>query len=49
VNHKVIASVKMLGSDQKLSWKQGADALVISKPSTLPEWQVVTFKVEFKK
>ena len=49
LNDKKIASVKMLGSKQKLVWKQEADALVITKPSKLPEWQVVTFKVEFKK
>ena len=49
LNSKSIASVQMLGSNQKLVWKQGADALVINKPTELPEWQVVTFKVEFKK
>lgn len=46
---KPVASVKMLGSKDKLTWKQEGDALVISKPSKLPDWQVVTFKVEFKK
>lgn len=49
LNNKAIASVKMLGSNEKLSWKQEAGALVITKPSKLPEWQVVTFKIEFKK
>lgn len=44
-----VASVKMLGSNEKLSWKQDGDALVINRPSKMPEWQVVTFKVEFKK
>ena len=46
---KPVVSVKMLGSKDKLTWKQEGDALVISKPSKLPDWQVVTFKVEFKK
>ena len=46
---KPVASVKMLGGKDKLTWKQEGDALVISKPSKLPDWQVVTFKVEFKK
>jgi alpha-L-fucosidase len=46
---KTEASVKILGSKEKLKWNQQADALVISKPSNLPEWEVVTLKVEFKK
>jgi alpha-L-fucosidase len=49
LNDKAIASVKILGSNEKLAWKQEAGALVISKPSKLPEWQVVTFKIEFNK
>jgi alpha-L-fucosidase len=46
---KAIASVTMLGSNQKLSWTQQNDALVITKPANLPEWQVTGFKIEFKK
>jgi hypothetical protein len=38
-----------LGSNEKLTWKQEGDALVINKPAKFPEWQVVTLKVEFKK
>jgi len=49
LNDKAITSVKILGSKEKLAWKQDADALVITKPTKLPEWQVVTFKIEFKK
>lgn len=49
VNDQTIASVKMLGSNQKLSWNQNDGALIIQKPANLPEWQVVTFKVEFRK
>ncbi len=49
VSIRKIASIKILGSSEKLSWKQEADALVISKPAKLPEWPVVTFKIEFKK
>jgi alpha-L-fucosidase len=44
-----VASVKMLGSDIKIRWSQEGDALVIKKPSKLPEWQVLGFKIEFKK
>jgi alpha-L-fucosidase len=49
LNDKSIASVKILGSKEKLTWKQEGDALVINKPAQMPEWQVVTLKVEFKK
>jgi alpha-L-fucosidase len=45
---KSIASVTMIGSKAKLSWKQSANALVIKKPSGLPEWEVIGFKIEFK-
>ena len=46
---KDIASVKLLGSTEKLSWKQNDDALVITKPANLPTWKTLAFKVEFKK
>jgi len=49
LSNKSVASVKMLGSKEILTWKQEGDALVITKPSKLPDWTVVTFKVEFKK
>ncbi len=46
---KQVASVNILGSKEKLKWNQNSDALVIEKPSKLPDWEVVTLKVEFKK
>jgi len=49
LNDKAIAFVKMLGSKQRLTWKQEGDALVINKPSKLPDWNVVTFKIKFNK
>ena len=49
LNDKSIAFVKMLGSKEKISFTQQADALVISKPTTLPEWKVVGFEIIFKK
>jgi alpha-L-fucosidase len=45
---KPITSIKMFGSDVKLKWSQGNDALVIQKPAKLPAWQVIGFKIEFK-
>lgn len=44
-----IASVKMLGSDVKVKWSVSENGLVIKKPSKLPVWQVIGFKIEFKK
>ncbi|HET6557050.1 MAG TPA: alpha-L-fucosidase [Prolixibacteraceae bacterium] len=48
ISAQKVASVKMLGSKEKLQWKQEADALVITKPSMMPNWKVVSFKIEFK-
>jgi alpha-L-fucosidase len=49
ISNKKVASVKMLGSKEKLKWSQENGALIIKKPTKLPEWEVVTLKVEFKK
>jgi alpha-L-fucosidase len=46
---KSISSIVLIGSKEKLSWKQSADALVIKKPVDMPAWQVLGFKIEFKK
>lgn len=45
---KTIASVSLLGSKEKITWKQKEDALVITKPSKLPNYKVVVFKINFK-
>jgi len=44
-----IASVRMLGSSSKVRWTQEGDRLIIRKPSQLPAWQVLGYKIEFKK
>jgi alpha-L-fucosidase len=44
-----IASVSMVGSKEKIHWSQNSKALVIKKPVNLPSWQVIEFKIEFKK
>jgi alpha-L-fucosidase len=49
LNGKTVSSVKMLGSKEKLVWKQQDTALVINKPSNLPGGKVITFAIEFKK
>ncbi len=46
--NKPVASVKMVGSEAKVIWKQNAMALVIKKPVHMPQWQVIGFKIEFK-
>ena len=46
---KAVESVTMLGSNEKLNWKQEPTGLVITKPVKLPDWQVITFKIAFKK
>ncbi len=46
---KAVASVTMIGSNEKLRWKQLSDALVIKKPVNVTAWQVIGFKIEFKK
>ena len=48
-SNKAIASISMLGSKEKIQWKQGESALVINKPTKLPEYNVVAFSVNFKK
>lgn len=45
LDHKKIVSVKMLGSNEKVQWKVEDDALVISRPSHLPAWKVIGFKL----
>lgn len=44
-----VASVVMVGSKEKISWKQAADALIIKKPAQMPSWQVIGFKIDFRK
>ncbi|MDP3915302.1 MAG: alpha-L-fucosidase [Bacteroidota bacterium] len=49
VSTQKVASIKMLGSAEKIKWNQENEALVITKPSKLPNWQVIGFKIEFQK
>ena len=42
-----VSDVKLVGSDEKLEWKQEADALVIRKPAKLPCSHAVAFKIAF--
>lgn len=44
-----IASITMLGSKQKVEWKQADQALIIKKPVYLPDYNVVAFSIKFKK
>jgi alpha-L-fucosidase len=42
-----VANVALLGSDEKLDWTQGADALVIKHPARLPSDHAIAFKLTF--
>ncbi len=48
LNDRQIKSVSMLGSEEKLKWKQNSDNLVITKPEKLPEWNVTGFRISLK-
>lgn len=43
-----IKKIEMLGSTEKLSWKQYSDSLVIEKPKTAPNNIAVVFKIQCK-
>ncbi len=45
----IIASITMTGSDEKINWKQEADALVIKPSKTYPSENAVVYKIIFKK
>lgn len=42
---RTVSDVRLLGSGEKLSWKQGADGLVIQKPAAWPCGHAVAFKI----
>jgi alpha-L-fucosidase len=44
-----VASVGLVGTGEKVKWKLTSDGLLIKKPAVLPPWQVIGFKIEFKK
>jgi hypothetical protein len=43
-----LKSVSMLGSNEKLSWKQESESLVIELPSELPDWNVIGLRITLK-
>jgi alpha-L-fucosidase len=47
MSSKAVTSVQLLGSDEKLSWTQEADALVIKCPAKMPCEHAVAFKIAF--
>jgi alpha-L-fucosidase len=48
LNDKAIASVEILGSTEKVAWKQEPGALVVSNPAVIPNQEAVGLKVTFK-
>jgi alpha-L-fucosidase len=45
-SNAAIKSIKVLGSKEKLSWKQYPDSLVIQKPKIIPNNIAVVFKIQ---
>lgn len=45
--NKTIKSIKMLGSNEKLNWKQETEHLIISKPKKMPNNIVISFELSF--
>ena len=43
-----IAEVRLLGSSEKIQWKQEADALTITPPSSLPCDLAITFSIKMR-
>ena len=46
--YQQIASVKMLGSKEKVKWVQGADALEIKGPASHPAYAATVYEIQFK-
>lgn len=40
-----VKRIEVLGSKEKISWKQNADSLVIQKPNSIPNKIAVVFKI----
>ncbi|MFT3752314.1 MAG: alpha-L-fucosidase [Paludibacter sp.] len=49
VTSQKVASVSLLGSTEKIQWKQGSEALIIKVPANLPDFKVVAFAIRFQK
>jgi alpha-L-fucosidase len=43
-----IESIALLGSDEKLEWKQGDDALIVSAPHSAPSPEALVYKMILK-
>jgi alpha-L-fucosidase len=43
-----VKKISVLGSKEKLSWKQEAGALIIEKPKIIPNDIAIVFKIEWK-
>ena len=48
LNTKKIEAIKMLGSDERISWEQFGNSLIIKKPIHLPDWKVLGFNISLK-
>jgi alpha-L-fucosidase len=44
--HGIIKKIEVLGSNEKISWKQTDDSLVVEKPKVIPNNIAVVFKIQ---
>ena len=45
---RAIASVEILGSQEKITWKQENDVLVVARPASIPRNEAVGLKISFR-
>jgi alpha-L-fucosidase len=46
-NNGMIARIEIIGSDKKLKWSQGKDALIIQAPDSFPSENAAAFRISF--
>jgi alpha-L-fucosidase len=46
-NNSTIARIEIIGSDKKLKWSQGKDALIIQAPDSFPSENATAFRISF--
>lgn len=49
ISSQKVASIAMLGSKEKIHWKQTDNSLMITKPIITAKYKVIAFKINFKK
>jgi len=47
LSDKAVSQITLLGSNEVVKWKQVGDALVITKPSAVPNNSALCYKITF--